>query len=545
MANTLMVIGDVYRGEMTGEAREYYLQSLALQEMMKNASSIAQLHVRLGWVSNQHDSRGQALWHFRKAIEASGSIGNKTWANTALTWIGWTYTKFGRYDQAREALGQARSYFEASGNKADLRVVLHVFADLYLNQENFEQARQYAEQSLALAEEFGSTELAAMERQILGNIEQLRGSYTTAIEHYKKTVAECEAVGASLSAIDALQRLAETYYRQENYQEALQTAERAVAIARPIDFPLSSHVGHTITGKARLTLNQPAQARLAFNEAIAIIERSRSQLGGGEDEAQYFFADKISPYHEMVALLVAQRQNADALAYAERAKGRTLLDVLRGGRADIVRAMTADEKVQEQRLRNDLILLNAELIRKQQHQHAEPARLADLQTRQQKARQAFENFQAGLYAAHPELKIQRGETPFLKSEEIAAMLRDSRSALLEFVVTDKQAFLFIITKSSPGNQTDIEVEVYPLAITAKDLGARAEAFRQHLAKRDPEFGAAARGLYDLLLKPAAAQLRGKTALVIVPDGPLWELPFQALRRVARGSLTPAPSQNRT
>jgi CHAT domain-containing protein len=35
-------------------------------------------------------------------------------------------------------------------------------------------------------------------------------------------------------------------------------------------------------------------------------------------------------------------------------------------------------------------------------------------------------------------------------------------------------------------------------------------------------------LYDLLLKPAQAQLRGKTALVIAPDGALWELPFQSL-----------------
>ena len=35
-------------------------------------------------------------------------------------------------------------------------------------------------------------------------------------------------------------------------------------------------------------------------------------------------------------------------------------------------------------------------------------------------------------------------------------------------------------------------------------------------------------LYELLLKPAAAQLKGKTNLLIVPDDQLWNLPFQAL-----------------
>jgi CHAT domain-containing protein len=36
-------------------------------------------------------------------------------------------------------------------------------------------------------------------------------------------------------------------------------------------------------------------------------------------------------------------------------------------------------------------------------------------------------------------------------------------------------------------------------------------------------------LYSLLLKPASAEIQGKTSLVIVADGLLWGLPFQALQ----------------
>lgn len=38
-----------------------------------------------------------------------------------------------------------------------------------------------------------------------------------------------------------------------------------------------------------------------------------------------------------------------------------------------------------------------------------------------------------------------------------------------------------------------------------------------------------RELHDLLIKPAELQLQGKTTLCIIPDGILWELPFQALQ----------------
>jgi CHAT domain-containing protein len=50
-----------------------------------------------------------------------------------------------------------------------------------------------------------------------------------------------------------------------------------------------------------------------------------------------------------------------------------------------------------------------------------------------------------------------------------------------------------------------------------------------MAERRPGFGPSSRELYDLLIKPAEPQIRNKTTLCIIPDGPLWELPFQALQ----------------
>src|SRR5678816_3106718 len=38
----------------------------------------------------------------------------------------------------------------------------------------------------------------------------------------------------------------------------------------------------------------------------------------------------------------------------------------------------------------------------------------------------------------------------------------------------------------------------------------------------------ARKLYRLLIAPAEAALAGKQRLILCPDGPLWDVPFQAL-----------------
>jgi CHAT domain-containing protein len=83
-----------------------------------------------------------------------------------------------------------------------------------------------------------------------------------------------------------------------------------------------------------------------------------------------------------------------------------------------------------------------------------------------------------------------------------------------------------VTKAA--NQAQAEVRLFTLPVRRGDLARQTEAFRRQLAERDLAFRHSARALYDLLLKPAEAELRGKTNLIIVPDDVLWDLPFQAL-----------------
>jgi CHAT domain-containing protein len=73
------------------------------------------------------------------------------------------------------------------------------------------------------------------------------------------------------------------------------------------------------------------------------------------------------------------------------------------------------------------------------------------------------------------------------------------------------------------------LQVYKIAIKQKELAKLCQEFRQRLADRRISYQDVATQLYDLLLKPVRAQLTGKSNLVIIPDGVLWELPFQALQ----------------
>jgi CHAT domain-containing protein len=93
-------------------------------------------------------------------------------------------------------------------------------------------------------------------------------------------------------------------------------------------------------------------------------------------------------------------------------------------------------------------------------------------------------------------------------------------------VAEDKTFLFVLTKDAAQKTA---LKVYPIEIKQKDLAQKTEDLRVRLAKGDLDFARAAQDLYNLLLKPAEAQLKNKINLIIVPDAALWDLPFQALQ----------------
>src|SRR5262249_14501331 len=163
----------------------------------------------------------------------------------------------------------------------------------------------------------------------------------------QKSLKILEELGNQAGSANTLGNIGEVHLARGDHSLALQFAERAAELDAKIGHMHELWQAHTIAGKSYFALKQPSQARLSFDQAIATIETLRAQVAGGEQEQQRFFESKISPYHAMVELLIAQNNPGEALIYAERAKARVLLDTLSSGRVSITKTMTGPEIEQE------------------------------------------------------------------------------------------------------------------------------------------------------------------------------------------------------
>jgi CHAT domain-containing protein/Tfp pilus assembly protein PilF len=527
IARVLNNIGRIHDAQGDyANALELYQKSLAIHEASGNKEGIAIGLGNIGVIYSRQGNLARALEYYQKSLAMSEAADDKLGVAITLGNIGAVHRKQGDYAQALDHYQKSLAISEAIGDQVGIAQMANNIGNTHFHQGDYAQALEYFQKSLAINEGLGANRGIANALQAIGKVQASQGDHEQALENYQKSLAMNEAMGNKDGVAIALSNIGDIHQKQGRYSQALDFAERASALARQIGGYEALWGARVNAGLAYRALNQSDHARQAFEEAIAIIETVRVQVAGREQEQQRLFEDKLSPYLAMVDLLIAQNNPTEALTFAERAKARALLDVLQTGRVNVAKAMTASEQEQERQLNGQLVALNTQISREAARPQPDQARLSELKARLHKARLDFEAFQTNVYAAHPELRAQRGEAQPLKLEEASTLLPDAASALLEYVVTDEVTYLLVVTKAQ--GKSGVEAQVFTVPVKQAELAKLTESFRGRLAERDLGFRASAHQLYDLLLKPAQALLRGKTSLVIVPDDRLWELPFQAL-----------------
>ncbi|MGB7070545.1 MAG: CHAT domain-containing tetratricopeptide repeat protein [Pyrinomonadaceae bacterium] len=556
-------IGNAYtqNGDYT-TAREYHARSLDIKLKMNDLDGIAITANNLGIISQIQGDINGALDNFQKALDMS-EPGDKDVLGINLYNLGNAYYEMGDYPTAMALYTKSLRTFEEIGANGGIEGVSTNIANLYNSQGNFEQARVYLDRASKIHDKTGQV-IPAYALGSFADSYKGEGNYPKAIDYYEKLLAIKEQANNKDSTAQTLVELAYSYLLVPDATKAAKYFERALKLSESsgnhvwISFALlgkakthliqneyrsamrdaglaKSHFEqlrgsqenwelYSVLGQAHRGIGQTAEARINFDKAINIIEDRRGRVAGGSSERQRFFGDKLVPYHLIAELLISHGSISEAFKYIELAKARTLVETIGRGKVAIDVSMTPDERAREQAFRNELVSLVSQVDKENKKAKPDPVSLANLEALIVKKRLASDDFQVQLFSSHPELRIQRGEMTPTSVGETVSLFPDDKTAMVEYVVAEDNTFVFVITKDN----SKASLNAYPVDVNDKDFAKRIEAYRSMLARGDLDLQKASRELYDLLLKPASALLEGKTNIIIVPDGPLWGLPFQAL-----------------
>jgi CHAT domain-containing protein len=355
------------------------------------------------------------------------------------------------------------------------------------------------------------------------------GEVQKSLEKFDEALPISRAVGDRWGEAITLNNIGMVYRSLGDMQKALEKYNEALPIMRAIGDRRGEAT--TLLGIARAEQKRGnlTQARQPIEQAISIVESVRADIGSQELRASYF--DKRQEFFESYidVLMQMQKQNpaaafdAVALAVSERARARSLLELLMEARADIRQGVDSSLLARERSLQQ---LLNAKaaaqfalLNRKHTPTQAEAAakEIAAITTE-------YEEVREQIRARNPRYAALTQPQP-LTLAEIQQQALDEDTLLLEYALGEKRSYLWLVSHRSINSyelppRAEVEAatrRVYELLIERPKRGT----------PPDPQLIAQARALSRMLLGPVAQRLSGKRLVVVAP-GALSYLPFAAL-----------------
>lgn len=518
----------------------------------------------LGEIDLRQGNHEAALKNLRETLALYERINGTSSSYTleiadALIAIAKVYGEMGQYGQAFSYLNKAHQVSKSSGDPNTRANIMSSQASLFLEQEDYRAAQTYFDASLELYRSLGNTRQEARVLLKLAVTRQREGHYGEALPLFERSMERAnitklvdvqieagEGIGVVRTAnrdfpgalkainqslelarrlnaktreVELLWRAAQTYYAMQDHRDSASLAEQALVLARSLRLPRLTYLATAALGDAYAGDGKVDLAITTLNEAINQVEQLRDYVTGRAESRYLFFENKLGPYHTLVRLLTDQGKNFEALLYAERAKGRLLLEAVRSNTADLQNMLTPAEKVEIERL-HDKVLATHQRLQSATGDEA----TGELKNQLDAARREFASFEKTLVAAHPELLLRAGPPQPLTDVNLNRLVAANDVAYLEYVVTRDNIGLFILRR----NGVTQEFKYIKLSVNTDELRRKVSEFHSALAERQPGYASLGRELYRSLLGPVVSELQNVRTLCIIPDEFLWTLPFQAL-----------------
>jgi CHAT domain-containing protein len=251
---------------------------------------------------------------------------------------------------------------------------------------------------------------------------------------------------------------------------------------------------------------------------------------------------KRSLYEFYIDLLMQMHKDQPSAGYqsialqaSERARARSLLDMLTEARADIRHGADPVLLDRERSLQQQLSIKSERLTKLLGGKHTEEQERA--------ARKELEILLDEYKEAQMQIRVKSPRYAALTQpqplsvKEIQQQVLDEETLLLEYSLGEERSYLWAVSATAISafelpKRADIESlarRVYEL-LTARNQQIKfetAEKRRNRIAKADAEYPQAAGELSKMLLGPVKAQLKNRR-LLIVADGVLQYIPFAAL-----------------
>lgn len=503
-------------------AREHIDRAWRLAQESGDQEVQADVAHELGNVDRRQGRLTEALGAYRVSLDLNETLGNRRRLPEVLLSLGSLALDLRRPEEAWAYDSRALEIATSLGDRGSESGALREMGAVLVRQRDYGQAEEYFRRALAAAEALdpGPTpsRAVATAKFRLGHVLLARGRPEEAVAQFLSALEIQSARGDRIGEVETLRELGTALGRMGDVAAALERLEAARALND--GDPLGEL--WTLYRRAAVMADvDPAGARRTIEQAIAIGRRLRAGLT--LDPLRTGFAEGPRLLYELyVDLLIAAGDEAAAFRASEEGRALALLDLLAEARVELAADQAPELRAEQEALDAGIARLQDELT--------SAAAAGKGARRQQILRTAIEAAERDWWQAEAAIRKRSPRYGDLRQpaivgvEEVRSDLPHGR-ALVQYWLGDDHAYVFVLTRES--------FDVLPLPPSA-EIRDRVAALRKAATTLAPasRYGPPAYELYRVLVAPALASARAGgepvEELIVVADGPLHLIPFEAL-----------------
>ncbi len=517
-------------------ALTYYKQALTLTQSVRNKNTEASILNNIGKIYYELADWQQTLEYNNQALSLNRELGDRQKEGGGQHNIGMAYLLLGEFEKALDHFRQALQLRQAIGDKNGEAETLNSTGNVYSELGENQKALELYNQALQIRRIVGDKRGEGVTLNVIGVVYAMLGEREKALDCLQQARQLSQAVGDRRLEAQALDNIGRTFTLLRQPIKALEYHNQALVTFQTIGDQQNEAKSLQSIARAERDRGNLDVARQQIESALTLYEKVRTKVGAQQSRASYFSVQQTAYQFYTDLLMQMHKQNPSAghdiaaLQISERARARSLLEILAESKVDFREGVDAKLLVREHDLMQQI---NAKATRLMQRNTADKIvalkkELSELEDEYQQTQNAIRksNSQYANVTQPQPLRV-----PAIQKE------LDENTLLLEYALGEERSFVWAVTNNSVTSyelpkQEEIKIvanQVYE-ALTARTLVINLEtppAKRERIMQADAQFSEASVKLSEMILAPLAGQL-GNKRLVIVADGALQYVPFAAL-----------------
>ncbi|GAB4188544.1 MAG: hypothetical protein Tsb002_14910 [Wenzhouxiangellaceae bacterium] len=423
------------------------------------------------------------------------------------------YANSGGGEQIFQALDQARELAREHGLHDSEAHVLKQSSQYLAGRGDFSAAWVALENARSLYQQIGD-ERRVLELQAFASLLASRqGDHQRAGELATRAVAELSAAGQRRMAMNALSIKAYSEHQLGRHQQALESYQRLIPEAWAMNDQLQLNSAYCNIAQVKRDLGVETAVETDLRQTVAALDRARQRLPRTPQERSAFVDQQVAAYSRLAEWLVDRYRDDEALAVLARFRAQAYYDNLSLVEVGQQQELPAAIREREQALLDALAAARLASAADAGAQTEAETELLALRADYWQRQTPFLVDAPALTAA----ELQAG----LNADEAVINYWQLADRVLVWVLTSEQVAFTNIPLGAAEMEQAIKAYTAPFKWPwlARDQALSGEE-ASHIALGQKLY----RWLVDSLPPNAAA----KSRWIIIPHGPLYELPWPAL-----------------